>query len=97
FYPGPRDGGATRECCRGGTQTLADGVWGVCEGPFISAESCNGIDDDCNGEVDELGTVTCGTGACAITVAACSDGAVSACIPSAPSMDPDGCDGIDSD
>jgi len=95
--PGPRDLENTRECCRGGTQTLGENGWGACEGPFISAETCNGIDDDCNGEVDELGTITCGIGACATTIPACTSGAVSACIPAAPSAEPDGCDGVDTD
>jgi hypothetical protein len=55
------------------------------------------LDDDCNGEVDELGTVTCGIGACQRTVSACTAGAVSACVPGVPAVGPDGCDGVDND
>ena len=34
----------------GGART---GHGGACEGAFVSAESCNGIDDDCDGDIDE--------------------------------------------
>ena len=53
--------GSTQLCgdsageCRAGTQTCeADGGWGACvggEGP--GEEQCNGLDDDCDGRVDE--------------------------------------------
>ncbi len=48
-------------------------------------ESCDGIDNDCNGLVDEgFGELTCGSGPCANTVPACADGAVQTCTPLAP-------------
>jgi hypothetical protein len=31
----------------------AGDAWGACQGGWISAESCNGIDDDCDGAIDE--------------------------------------------
>ncbi len=44
------------------------------------AEVCNNQDDDCDGHVDEnLGTLTCGTGACARTVPICMEGTPQAC------------------
>jgi alpha-tubulin suppressor-like RCC1 family protein len=44
--------------CAAGTQRCAGGSWGPCSiGPV--AESCNGIDDNCDGAVDEMLTVTC--------------------------------------
>ncbi len=56
-------GSETRACplpgrCAGGTQTCAAGAWGACS---ISpgAEICNGIDDNCDGSVDEALTVVC--------------------------------------
>jgi hypothetical protein len=68
-----------------------------CDEGFLSNESCNGVDDDCDGEVDELGTFTCGVGVCARTVPACSGGTVSVCRPLAPAATSDGCNGVDDD
>lgn len=43
------------EACNRGTQTCVDGEWGRCTGqPMPTPEVCNGFDDDCNGEVDDL-------------------------------------------
>ncbi len=50
--PGTLDVGA----CRAGTQTcLADGTWAApCVGEVVAgAESCNGVDDDCDRDTDE--------------------------------------------
>jgi len=59
-----------------------------------SAEVCNGVDDDCDSEVDEgLGTLTCGVGACSRTVAACVNGQPGQCVPGAPTAEL--CNGID--
>jgi hypothetical protein len=52
--------GATRPCgtsavgaCLLGAQRCADGVWGSCVGNVEPAiERCNGVDDDCNGAID---------------------------------------------
>lgn len=59
-----------------------------------SAEVCNGVDDDCNGAVDDgLETLSCGVGACAQTVATCVNGTPQQCTPGNPS--PEVCNGID--
>ncbi|NIS33522.1 MAG: hypothetical protein GWO04_27765 [Actinobacteria bacterium] len=56
--------GATQSCppadsrCSSGTQTCSGGAWGACSVSPI-AETCNGIDDDCDGQVDNGVTVTC--------------------------------------
>ncbi len=59
-------GAATRGCdlaglsgpCAAGTQTCSSGSWGSCSIQPIT-ETCNGVDDDCDGTTDELLRVTC--------------------------------------
>ena len=64
-----------------------------------SDETCNGLDDDCDGRIDEeLGSTTCGVGECTITLANCVAGRPQACVPRPPSMElcnlrDDDCDG----
>jgi len=63
-------------------------------------ESCNGLDDDCDGTTDEdLGEISCGTGLCATSVPACSDGQPNQCQPlAAPESAESSCaDGLDND
>jgi hypothetical protein len=62
--------GAVRTCgggtspgvgiCRSGTQRCLSGAWLACEGNVdpAASETCNGLDDDCDGSVDEGVTVT---------------------------------------
>jgi MYXO-CTERM domain-containing protein len=60
------------------------------------AEACNLKDDDCDGDADEdLGFVTCGIGACASTVPACSAGKTGTCIPHFGTEET--CNGVDDD
>jgi hypothetical protein len=44
-----------RGICRAGEQRCENGVWGaICQGAVVPrTETCNGLDDDCNGNVDE--------------------------------------------
>ena len=72
---------------------------GNCVPGIPTAEVCNGIDDDCDGQVDEnLGTTACGIGACRREVAICVDGTPQTCTPGTPTAElcneiDDDCDG----
>ncbi|GEJ57874.1 putative metal-binding motif-containing protein [Anaeromyxobacter diazotrophicus] len=50
--PGPLP--AKKGQCVHGKQTCTGGLWGACEGEVTpQPEVCNGLDDDCNGQVDD--------------------------------------------
>jgi hypothetical protein len=68
--------GETRACtsqCGSGQQSCIGGVWGACSAAQPAAEICNGIDDDCNGTVDDGATCesgkVCKAGACVTNAA----------------------------
>src|SRR5690606_11472892 len=92
-------------CRRSGATVCAAGapVCNVAPGGG-GAEQCNGLDDDCDGAVDEdfmLGSACGGLGACRVGVIACAGPAGARC-SSAPgaSMDaamPEACNGLDDD
>jgi hypothetical protein len=72
----PDDGAPDRDA-------VDDGGEGACVP--LGAESCNGLDDDCNGLIDEdLGDTTCGDGDCTRTVPNCLDGVEQECVPGEP-------------
>ena len=74
-----------------------------CRGPRLSPvfdagcveEVCDGLDNDCNGRVDDLPNVRCGMGACERVVLACFEGRVAVCTPGDGSAEV--CDGLDND
>jgi hypothetical protein len=62
-----RSCGVTEGRCLAGTETCTGGTFGACMGAIDPiSESCNNVDDDCDGETDESLTRACGTdeGAC---------------------------------
>ncbi|MDP3027802.1 MAG: hypothetical protein Q8N63_08930 [Nanoarchaeota archaeon] len=64
--------------CQFGNETCSGGIWqGICIGSINPVtETCNNIDDDCNGAIDEGVTRQCGndTGECQSGNEACSGG-----------------------
>jgi hypothetical protein len=83
------EGGVVRDSCVPGQRASDDAV-------------CNGLDDDCDGDVDEdylNELVSCGVGACATSgVRRCSAGQlVDACEPGQPASADNTCDGVDDD
>ncbi len=86
--------------CAEGQQTCDQtGTWGDCEDEALPvAEECDGLDNDCDEEVDEGldAEVTCGLGICQETVVPCVEGQVVPCIPGTASPN-ETCDGTDDD
>ena len=82
-------------CARKGTWICSDkGLVCSAKPGEPTKEICDGIDNNCDGQVDEgLGTLECGVGACHVKVSACVDGKPQTCTPGTPS--PEVCDGID--
>ncbi|MEK9132536.1 MAG: thrombospondin type 3 repeat-containing protein [Patescibacteria group bacterium] len=76
--------GATNPCreevlapCTPGTQTCgADSTWSDCQGGVAPAadDPCNGVDDDCDGQIDQAYDVgaACGRGICANGMRECA-------------------------
>jgi len=72
-------------CKEGMYQCLQDGGIACVQKVFPRTELCNGIDDNCSGEVDEgFGTTTCGVGECKVVIENCLDGRVTTCVPKNP-------------
>lgn len=97
--------GYTRECgtdigiCSSAQQICIDNIWQACEGDIEPIfETCNGLDDDCDGFVDDGLFRPCGTdvGACMSGIQGCSEGIWNSCIDEVGPISEE-CNGIDDD
>ena len=80
-----------------GDRQCGDGGLTECDAQEPGAEHCDGLDNDCDGDVDEeLGETQCGLGPCEHTIANCADGSVQECDPLLGAA-PEICDGLDND
>ncbi|HAA53370.1 MAG TPA: hypothetical protein DCE42_01360 [Myxococcales bacterium] len=65
--------------CKPGTQKCVNGGWGTCLGQRLPTnETCNGVDDNCNGQIDENAGCQCKDGdkrVCGSNVGECVAGA----------------------
>lgn len=91
--------GSNRGACKAGTEQCISGEWKYCSATQGSAEECNGLDDDCDGEVDEASagvplTQSCAT-ACGVGEETCSWGNWQGCSARTPTAEI--CNNIDDD
>ncbi|RLB65976.1 MAG: hypothetical protein DRI90_00640, partial [Deltaproteobacteria bacterium] len=100
-YNGPGGTQGVGECVAG-LQTCTGGAWGTCVGEVTpSTDSCDGLDNDCNGAVDQGdpgGGQACTTGqsgVCAAGTTQCSGGSIVCNANNSPSAEV--CDGLDND
>lgn len=103
-YTGPKNTLGVGSCA-GGKQTCTAGQWSNCVGEVLpQLEDCNGKDDDCDGQVDEVSSRKCYSGAkgtenvgvCKGGTQTCTAGKWSACAGEVvPSTEV--CDGLDND
>jgi hypothetical protein len=87
----PNDGVCEQRC--------AGGAWGACEPTGEGAETCDGLDTDCNGPIDDglaLASSSCGDLIDGQGVRGCRSGVADACTGYVPAR-PEVCDEVDND
>jgi hypothetical protein len=94
------DEGIVQTCAVAGCQGVricipgGDGGWTSCMPTAPSPEVCDGIDNDCNGIIDDgIPMQTCGQGICVRTAPGCVDGGRPVCVPGTPQAEI--CNGLD--
>ena len=103
---GSKDEDLTQQCgnsdvgaCSYGTQTCSSGSWSTCQNAVSPTdETCDDVDNDCDGSVDENLTQQCGktdVGACTYGTKTCSGGSWSTCDGNIDPAASESCDGVD--
>ncbi len=84
--------------CTAGTETCVMGNWLGCDATSGTAETCNGIDDDCDGAIDGMVQAcgNAGVGECQPGQQVCQNGMQGPCV-GVIGPTPEGCDGLDND
>ncbi len=77
-----------------GTMACSSGAWSQCSAKTASGETCNGVDDDCNGLIDD-GVVRECSSICGSGIEICSNGSFGTCNAPQPSVEI--CDNVDND
>ena len=82
--------------CRAGMSHCIRGIQTACTGQIRPIpEACNGLDDDCDGQLDEqMPDQTCGLGVCRVTTPYCVGNQPQLCQPS-PTSSQEICNGLD--
>jgi hypothetical protein len=89
-----------RGICKAGTRVCTSGRQTCIGTQQPTPEVCNGLDDDCDGVVDDgFSIATCGVGECFRITQACLNGVPSTCVPGDPTPEVEDrkdndCDGI---
>ena len=96
YAPVPTTCGVGACAATGSSSCVSGSVVDSCTPGPAGTETCNGLDDDCDGTADEaLGQTTCGVGACVRIVDNCVNGQEQVCTPGPPGVEI--CNGLDDD